>query len=735
MGFLAPLYIAGFAAIALPILFHLIRRAPQGRVQFSSLMFLQASPPRLTKRSRLTNILLLILRASAFLLLALAFARPFLHHGPDLDPFNASGRRLALLVDVSASMRRGDLWTQAQQQVDSVLAGVTPADEVELLLFDTRTRPAMTFREWNETPAGQRVAVMRARFAEAQPTWLGTNLGDAIATAADGVSESPAAAGAEGKMATPARDNVVRQVVLVSDLQQGGHAETLQGHVWPKGVLLEVRAVGGKSQGNAALSWVKQADAELGKPTTDVRVRVSNEADSPTEQFTVAWGDARGTVAATRPAATQGAAAGDLEAGREQAVYVGAGRSVIVRMKRPAGAAGLAADRLVLRGDSADFDNVLYVAPPRAESVKVVFLRGGSGGEGDDRADDPNGLRYYLQSALADTAARKVEFAGESAGGPVTAQELANARLVVVAGPLSAQTLAVVRGFAEAGGDVLVVMRDEATGNGAAGLLGEGTQVSEAPGGNGGFALIARVELGNPLFAPFADARFADFTKIHFWKHRTVKPGAADVQLLATFDSGDPFLLERGMGSGRVRVMTSGWQPADSQLALSTKFVPLMEGFLRRPEEIAAGGVEGQVTVGEPIALSPGGGPRAVLTPEGKRIEVKTGASGFDATEAPGIYKVVTAAKETPVAVNLPADESRTAAMAPADLERWGAKLGTGKKTADEVAEERRLMAGELENRQKLWRWLILAVLGLLALETVVAGVVARRTRKEQVTA
>ena len=179
--------------------------------------------------------------------------------------------------------------------------------------------------------------------------------------------------------------------------------------------------------------------------------------------------------------------------------------------------------------------------------------------------------------------------------------------LVAVAGPLSAQTLAAVRGFAEAGGDVLVVMRDEATGKGAAGLLGEGTQVSEAPGGNGGFALIARVELGNPLFAPFAEARFADFTKIHFWKHRTVRPGAADVQVLATFDNGDPFLLERGMGSGRVRVMTSGWQPADSQLALSTKFVPLMEGFLRRPEEIAAGGVEGRVTVGEPIALSPGG--------------------------------------------------------------------------------------------------------------------------------
>lgn len=749
MGLLAPLYIAGFAAIALPILFHLIRRAPQGKVQFSSLMFLQASPPRLTKRSRLTNILLLILRASAFVLLALAFARPFLHHGPDLDLFNTSGRRMALLVDVSASMRRGDLWKQAQQQVESVLADVTPADEVELLLFDTKTRPAMSFREWNETAPGQRVALMRARFAESQPTWMGTNLGDAIATAADSVSESPgasaggagdtpAAAGTGGASgAGPAGGHVVRQVVLVSDLQQGGHAETLQGHVWPKGVLLEVRPVADKAHGNAALSWVKQADPELGKPTTDVRVRVSNEADSPVEQFTVAWADARGTVADTRPATTEAATQGAGEQGGvEQGVYVAAGRSVIVRLKRPGGAAGLAADRLVLRGDSSDFDNVLYVAPPRAESMKVVFLSGGTGNEGDDRADDPNGLRYYLQSALADTPARKVGFTAAGAGGALAAQDLANARLVVVAGPLAEPALAAVRTFAEAGGEVLVVMRDEPTGQAAAGLLGAGTHVREAPGGNGSFALLARVELNNPLFAPFAEARFADFTKIHFWKHRTVKPGAAEVQVLASFDNGDPFLLERGVGTGRIRVMTSGWQPADSQLALSTKFVPLMEGFLRRPEEGAAGGAEGQVTVGEPLTISPNGAlARSVITPAGKRVELKAGASDFDATDQPGIYKVVTAATETPVAVNLAADESRTAAMTPADLERWGAKLGTGKKTADEVSEERRLMAGELENRQKLWRWLILTVLGLLALETVVAGVVARRTRKEQVTA
>ncbi len=59
MSFLTPLYILGLAAVAAPIVFHLIRRSPKGEVPFSSLMFLSPTPPRLTRRSRLDHWLLL----------------------------------------------------------------------------------------------------------------------------------------------------------------------------------------------------------------------------------------------------------------------------------------------------------------------------------------------------------------------------------------------------------------------------------------------------------------------------------------------------------------------------------------------------------------------------------------------------------------------------------------------------------------------------------------------------
>jgi hypothetical protein len=77
VSLLAPLYFFGAMAIGLPILFHLIRRRPKGEVEFSSLMFLRPTPPRLTRKSRLDNWPLLLIRALALILLAAAFARPF----------------------------------------------------------------------------------------------------------------------------------------------------------------------------------------------------------------------------------------------------------------------------------------------------------------------------------------------------------------------------------------------------------------------------------------------------------------------------------------------------------------------------------------------------------------------------------------------------------------------------------------------------------------------------------
>ena len=84
-------------------------------------MFLTPSPPRLTRRSRLDQILLLLMRLAALALLAFAFARPFFRESATLALEDLPRRRVAIVLDTSASMRRGDLWQQAIKHAEKEL--------------------------------------------------------------------------------------------------------------------------------------------------------------------------------------------------------------------------------------------------------------------------------------------------------------------------------------------------------------------------------------------------------------------------------------------------------------------------------------------------------------------------------------------------------------------------------------------------------------------------------------
>src|SRR5262252_2352315 len=78
LSFLAPLFLAGAAAAALPIVLHLLKREPEARVKFAAVKLLKQAPVEHTERRNIRELLLLALRVTALLLLAFAFARPFL---------------------------------------------------------------------------------------------------------------------------------------------------------------------------------------------------------------------------------------------------------------------------------------------------------------------------------------------------------------------------------------------------------------------------------------------------------------------------------------------------------------------------------------------------------------------------------------------------------------------------------------------------------------------------------
>ncbi len=712
MSLLAPLYFLGAAAIGLPILFHLVRRRPKQRMPFSSLMFLRPAPPRLTRRSRLDDLLLLLMRALASLLVAAAFTRPFFRSASSTQ-WQPPGRDLLLLVDTSASMRQAGVWTAAQQRVADVLQDLRPQDRVGLIAFD---RQPTTLVDVTIAPDELSHAdAVQAAMKTLQPTWYASDLGLALATAADQLNSLG------GDEARQSR----KEVVLVSDLQTGNRLDMLQTYRWPPDVRLRIAATIPDQPNNAAVTVLEPSSDAAGQAAAaqdaeadaQRRVRVSNSPLSTTAQFSLHWIDAQGV-----PLDETGVSAN-----------VPPGEMRVFRVPpQPQGAVAVR-----LTGDAQDFDNSSYVSAPVPVNKRLLFA-------GDRSAEPRDRLSYYLQNASFDTPLQTIAFENLSADAAelesLTAREIG---LVVVAEPYSVAAAQRLAGLLRDGGRVLCVLNEPLEPASPAetfiNALVEGkinasadddenlnsVRVREADPQD--YALFADIDFRDPLFSIFADPRFSDFSKIRVWSHRSVEVDASsDWQTPARFDDGTPAVMRLAVGDGQLTILTTGWQPSASQLALSTKFLPLMARMM----DPTAGETKPRslYTVGDPM-------PEAWRTfsswqgPDGRRETIQD--STTDTTDwfaTPGLYRFDGQAQQQTVAFNIDTQESETQPIDADKLETLGVRLSHLEPTDEQLAEQERQMRDvELEENQQWWRWLVLSALGLLVAESWWAGWRAKR--------
>jgi hypothetical protein len=205
------------------------------------------------------------------------------------------------------------------------------------------------------------------------------------------------------------------------------------------------------------------------------------------------------------------------------------------------------------------------------------------------------------------------------------------------------------------------------------------------------------------VLEPFARAQIRDFTKIRFWKHRKLEFGGTPLvegtRVLATFNGETPAFLEHRIGEGAVFAFLAGWWPEESQLALSSKFVPLLFSIFDH--------------AGYSIRSAP---------------TVYVGETNYP---APGFYEEPQEGS-TPrlVSVNLDPSEGRTD---PFDPRIEFAALGIPLLEESDApapdlstSQKLRVESEQKEAQQKLWKWLVLAALLVLILETWLAG---RRSR------
>jgi hypothetical protein len=675
MTWLAPLYLAGALAVAAPILFHLWRRTPQGRRTFSTLMFLTPSPPRMTRLSRVEHWALLCLRGLALLLLALAFSRPVWRIPATIPIAPEETELVAIVVDTSASLQRDGLWSKVAEVVTKRIDDLPHTAIPALFAFDDRWTASLPFGESEPLEPAVRKQLLKDRLMALAPSFRGTNLGQALVRTAQSVQD------AQTGRALPRP----QRIWLVSDLQAGSDLRELLGYDWPDDLPVEWLPVSPKSAENAGLQLVEPT---LNSADDRLRVRVTNAAAATRQRFELNWSDGK-----------QDAKALD--------VVVPPGQSRVVALPAPPNPT--LGQSLILTGDEQPFDNRLWLPSRQPQPCTVLFV-------GRDQPNDTDGLRYYLDRALAANPRYVTRIVTADA-----ALLPADRPSLVVAAEPEPQGLDLLKKLRENGVATVLVPK---TADDADALLAacghESLKTREAVVRD--YALWSDIDFESPWFAPFAEAQFSDFSGIHFWKHREIVgdlPSASEV--LVRFDGGSPAVVRLSDGSSPVWFFAAGWHPRDSQLSRSSKFVPLMWRIM----ESTLGGQElaAAMAVGEPLPRPTTPAEVQLTRPDGSQSPWPT--EQVVIADRPGVYTVATGQNRQTIVVNVSPEESRTDPLPPEQLEAAGVKLSTKAlrpALPASVEQLRQQQMSELEERQQLWRWALLGAFVLLAAETALAG-------------
>ena len=676
MSFLNPFFLLGVAALAAPVLVHLVRRTRARRVEFPALYFVRQVPQRTIRRRTLRDLLLLALRCLALLLVVFAFTRPY---------FTAAGkaaeaeglRSTVILMDASLSMRRAGLFEEAKRRADA-LAGETGADErVALLSFGEGYEVVSEFTSDKNA--------LRAALASLSAGYEATDYEQAL-RGAEALLRGSKAEGA-------------RRVVVLSDFQSTGwDAGRATFKLPPEVRLALIDVAAGAAEANAAVTNVEARGAVYGQKYADkLAVHVANFSDEERGPLTL-----------------------DLQVGEQtvekREVRLAPREEKVVEFTDFNLSEGTNRCAVRLRAEDFAPDNDFYFTLRREAQGRALIIDGSARG----------GDSFYLQSALAAGGdlpyAFEVRGAGAVDAGAVDAHSLVILNDAGVApGPLSE---AVAR-FVERGGRLVIAAGPNTkpeSFNRAFGRVAPATLVEAVQLQRGETVAMTALKSTHPVFAVFDEGGRMPAARVYGYQRGEPRAGAG---VLASFDDGSPALVEANAGAGRVLMYTSTLGMAWSDLPLSPVYLPLVQQMVRYLGERE---VSAWHRLGQAFAVTKGeaGAPPAVDAPSGARLKnenVSKGGEMLLTGREPGFYRLRYAAGHDFAAVNV---DGREGDFAKLDQDAFLAAFTGG----DAPARDAGVAAGretgeETEARQRAWWPLLLAALLLLAAESVLA----RRTK------
>ena len=528
MGFLAPWFLAGLAALGVPVFVHLLRRHKATPRPVSSLMFFERGTQSSTRHRRLRYLVLFAMRCALLLLVVLAFANPFLRRATA----DANSRLLLIVLDNSFSMRAGTRFADAKRKALAMLAAKPRAQKTQVMSLGGQLDV--------RTPAINDDAQLRAALEAVQPGDGHANfgeLGHAIRTLAESV-HSPIG------------------LHLFSDMQRTAMPANFADAVLPNNVELVLHPPGTDA---TPPNWTVEsvdAPAALFDPKDPKRSRV---------QAVVAG---FGTPAATKTVSL--VVNGKTIATRK--VHVPAsGRATVEFAPLDVGYGFSRCEVRIEGADSFPADDASVFAVRRSDPERVLFVHAA----GDARS------ALYFASALS--AATQGSFVVQSvAAEQATDLDPSKYAFVVLSDAVTLPAIFEHRlaQYVAKGNGVLIALGTSAAHHARIPLWGADVKDTHVYSRAGGTATIGQVDFSYPALEQVQPGRDnGGWADVKVFYAAVLDEGEARVA--ARLGDGTALLLDKRLGEGHVVLLASGLENLTNDLPLHPIFVVFVDRTAR----------------------------------------------------------------------------------------------------------------------------------------------------------
>jgi hypothetical protein len=682
-SFLAPTFLAGLAALAVPILIHLTHRERKDAVAFPSLMFVRKIPYRTVRRQKIRNWLLFVLRVAAVVLVVSAFARPLIDDSSQLGGGTAGARELVILLDRSHSMAYADHWERAVSAARRAVDGMGPEDLATLVAFDEGAE-AVT------QPTADRALLLGA-LSETRVGSGRTRYGPALQLAGEIVGRS---------------NRPRTEVLLITDFQSTGW-DARQAVKLPAATRLRYVDLSDPEAANLAVVGVSlNRDWEEGRQRAAVAAQVVNSGERPHEDVVVAL-EVDGEILAQQSV--------DLHGGERARIQFG---PVALPQRTVRG--------VVRAGDDAlAADNAFQFVVSPQDPVSVLWVEPRNAGSDHS---------LYFVRALAVGTDPEFQVAVESSD-RISVEDLEGRSVVVLSDvpfPVGSLGERLVQFVREGGGLLVLLGRRSVPDTWSERSLDLlpgtfGAPIDRAAEGGG---TLSHLNYDHPALRLFREPRSGDFTSGRFFRYRRLEvqdPSA----VLARFDDGATALAESRHGDGRVMVWASGLENFWNDLVLQPVFLPFTHQLIRylaayeEPEYwYRVGDVIDMSQIGLQDNEDAGGTEVIVEQPSGRsRLLRPSRESRYFALDEAGFYQVRESGGGRDwfytAAANIEPAEADLSVLDPNELANAVTVASDGPQLA---AEATVLPPEERERRQGLWWYLLAGATALLVIEAVLAN-------------